>query len=92
MEDRGKHLVLVDRWFPSSKLCSCCGSKNEKLELSTINWKCQECGAFHNRDQNASKNLLKEGLRQLKSKNVSIISTVGTTGSNACGDDIRLST
>lgn len=91
MEQQGKHLIRVDRWFPSSKLCSQCGWKNEELKLSDRLWTCQKCNIIHERDKNSSKNLLKEGLKQLKEKNIKILSTVGTTESHACGDDVRLS-
>ena len=89
LEQQGKHLILVDRWFPSSKQCSHCGNKNKELKLSERIWTCKNCGSIHNRDKNASKNLLIEGYKQLKMQNVSIISTVGTTGSHAREDDVR---
>ena len=50
-------LRRVDRYFPSSKLCSDCGTKNSKLKLSDRQWVCIECGTIHDRDYNASKNL-----------------------------------
>lgn len=53
----GVELRQVDRFFPSSKLCSECGAKNKLLKLSDRNWTCQECGTVHDRDFNASKNL-----------------------------------
>ena len=91
--ERG-HLVLVDRFFPSSKLCSHCGYKNEDLKLSERSWTCPECNTFHDRDVNASINLKKEGIRLLKENSIMIInnddtSTVGTTGSHAFGDRVR---
>lgn len=63
---RGRELIQVDRFFPSSKLCSCCGYKNEELELKDREWKCPSCGGNHDRDLNATKNILKEGQRILK--------------------------
>ena len=92
LDQQGKHLVLIDRWFPSSKLCSTCRWKNNHLKLSDRVWTCPKCGQTHHRDKNASKNLFHEGLKQLRKLNVKIISTVGTTESYACGDDVRLST
>ena len=94
MEWLGKHLILVDRFFASSKLCSCCGWKNNNLILRERAWTCLECGTTHDRDENASVNLKNEGVRILKEeKHVTIIHddthTVGTTGSHAFGDDVR---
>ncbi len=91
MEAQGHHVIFVDRWFPSSKLCSSCGWRYEELKLSERSWICQVCGAIHNRDQNASKNLLKEGLKILSDQGILIISTVGATGSYAWEDHVRLS-
>lgn len=54
---RGGHLVLADRWFPSSKLCSCCGHRLETLDLFTRTWSCSICGTSHDRDVNAAINL-----------------------------------
>jgi putative transposase len=59
----GKKVVKVDRWFASSKICSCCGWKNEKLTLSDRVFECLACGLKKDRDLNASKNILKEALR-----------------------------
>lgn len=49
-------IVLIDRWYPSSRLCSYCGIKNDMLRLSERNWMC-ECGVRHDRDVNAAINL-----------------------------------
>jgi putative transposase len=59
----GKEVVKVDRWFASSKTCSCCGWKNENLTLSDRVFECLACGLKKNRDLNASENILKEALR-----------------------------
>jgi putative transposase len=53
----GKELVKVDRWFPSSKTCQCCGYIVESLPLSIREWTCPECGAIHDRDWNAAINI-----------------------------------
>ncbi|MFF4104159.1 RNA-guided endonuclease InsQ/TnpB family protein [Streptomyces sp. NPDC001903] len=57
----GRNLVVVDRWFPSSKLCSHCGSLAGKMPLSVRTWTCEGCGTTHDRDVNAAKNLLAAG-------------------------------
>jgi putative transposase len=53
----GATVIVADRWFPSSKLCSSCGVKNEALALSQRIWTCQSCGTPHDRDRNAALNL-----------------------------------
>lgn len=53
----GTRLVIADRWYPSSRLCSVCGWKNEALTLKDRQWTCPECGACHDRDLNAALNL-----------------------------------
>ena len=58
----GKELVKVNRFYPSSKTCNCCGWINKNLKLSEREWTCK-CGKKHNRDLNASINILKEGLK-----------------------------
>lgn len=53
----GTRLVIADRWYPSSRLCSSCGWKNEALTLRDREWVCHGCGAQHDRDHNAAMNL-----------------------------------
>ena len=68
MEDRGGILIKVPRTYPSSQLCSCCGSQNSKVkDLSIRAWTCPECGAVHDRDVNAAVNILAKGLEMLAS-------------------------
>jgi putative transposase len=62
---RGRTLVVVDRWYPSSKTCSSCQHKLERLTLNIRGWACPHCGADHDRDHNAAKNLLAEGIASL---------------------------
>ncbi|MCX4793316.1 transposase [Streptomyces sp. NBC_01242] len=57
----GREVIAVDRWFPSSKLCSACGTLTEKMPLHVRTWTC-DCGTTHDRDVNAAKNLLAAGL------------------------------
>ena len=58
----GKKIVTISRWFPSSQLCSTCGISSGKKPLSIREWTCEHCGTHHDRDINASINILKEGL------------------------------
>src|SRR6266516_5807956 len=58
----GRHLVVIDRWYPSSKTCSACGHLLAELSLSTRTWQCPSCGTRHDRDINAAKNILAAGL------------------------------
>ena len=53
----GGALIVADRWYPSSKLCSDCDAKNQTLTLSERTWTCASCGTFHDRDMNAARNL-----------------------------------
>jgi putative transposase len=57
----GRDLVVVDRWFPSSKLCSACGTLQGRMPLNVREWTCA-CGATHDRDVNAARNILAAGL------------------------------
>jgi putative transposase len=57
----GRELQLVDRYFPSSKRCSDCHHVLESLPLSVREWTCPCCGAFHDRDLNAAKNIMAAG-------------------------------
>jgi putative transposase len=61
-EAAGRDLVVVDRWFPSSKTCSACGLLLDTLPLQVRDWTCPGCGATHDRDVNAARNILAAGL------------------------------
>lgn len=70
----GREIIKIDTWYPSSQICSNCGHKDGKKALSIREWTCSVCGVKHDRDINASINILNEGLR-LYNEN----KTVGTT-------------
>ena len=61
LAERGKTLVKIDRWFPSSKMCHVCGAINKNLALGDREWDC-ECGEHHTRDVNAAINIRNVGL------------------------------
>ena len=58
----GRNLIKIDRYYPSSQLCNCCGYKNTKLDINDRIWLCPSCNTLLDRDYNASLNILKEGL------------------------------
>jgi putative transposase len=74
----GRRLVVIDRWYPSSKTCSTCGHLLAQLSPSTRHWTCPSCRARHDRDRNAAKNILAAGLAVAR----------GSPG-DACGAGVR---
>jgi len=72
---RGGQVVVVDRWYPSSKTCSCCGYRLDHLALGIRQWVCAGCGAHHDRDLNAAINL----------ENMAVSSTVPACGGEGTG-------
>jgi len=64
----GRHVVEIDSWFPSSKLCNVCGYKKDDLTLKDREWICPTCGTNHDRDFNAAINIENEGNRLLINK------------------------
>jgi putative transposase len=58
----GRELVVIDRWYPSSKTCSACGHLLDRLPLNVRSWTCPSCGAAHDRDVNAARTILAAGL------------------------------
>lgn len=79
-EQNDKQVIKIDRWYPSSKTCHNCGWVNEGLQLSDRQWVCPHCGEIIDRDINAAKNILSEGIRKI---------SVGHTDYTD-GDGIRL--
>jgi putative transposase len=71
----GRELVGIDRWYPSSKRCSDCGHTVKSMPLKVREWTCPECGAIHDRDINAARNVLAAGLA---------VSALGENVSPAC--------
>src|SRR4028118_784151 len=65
LDREGKVLVEIDRWFPSSKLCSNCHYQISEMPLDVRTWTCPSCGTHHDRDENASQNIRAEGIRML---------------------------
>ncbi len=74
---RGGVVVVADQWFASSKLCHCCGWKNEALTLKDRVWTCGECGIEHDRDENAAVNL----------ENYAVGHTAASSAVAACGGE-----
>ena len=66
LAERGGKLVKVDKFFPSSQICHCCGCRNPEVrDLRIREWICPDCGAVHDRDTNAAINIRTEGMRLL---------------------------
>ena len=65
LAEQGKQLVIIDKWYPSSKLCHICKHENKELTLADRNWTCPHCGTELDRDVNAAINIKNEGCRIL---------------------------
>ena len=63
-QEHGRDMVVINRWTPTSQTCSACGYRDDKKALSIRQWRCPECGAIHDRDVNAAKNILAAGLAE----------------------------
>ncbi|MBD2431790.1 MULTISPECIES: RNA-guided endonuclease InsQ/TnpB family protein [Fischerella] len=81
LERSGGKLIEINRWFPSSKLCSNCHYQISELPLDVRTWTCPSCRTHHDRDGNAAINIRAEGIRMLSSS--------GTGEANANGEDVR---
>jgi putative transposase len=76
LERKGGELIEIDRWFPSSKLCSNCFYQVSEMPLDVREWTCPHCGTHHDRDGNAAINIRAEGIRMIKAEG-SAVSAVG---------------
>jgi putative transposase len=74
----GRRLIVIGRWYPSSKTCSACGHVLAHLSLKVRQWTCPSCGTRHDRDLNAAKNILAAGLAVARD-----------SPGDACGADVR---
>ncbi len=72
LEKKGGKLVEIDRWFPSSKLCSNCYHQIDELSLDVREWTCPHCGTHHDRDGNAATNIRAEGIRMLQADGTAV--------------------
>lgn len=61
----GRQPVVIDRWYPSSQICSTCGKRTGRKSLNIREWTCPYCGTHHDRDVNAAKNIQAAGLAVL---------------------------
>jgi putative transposase len=80
-EKFGSQLVIIDRWYPSSRTCSACGQVAASMPLSVREWTCDGCGTTHDRDINAAINIERIGLAVLNCP------TASSAGSNDCGEE-----
>jgi putative transposase len=88
LERKGGLLVEIDRWFPSSKLCSNCSHKMDEMPLDVRVWTCPHCGVHHDRDENAAINIRAEGIRILELAASQSVTAGGNPGT-AVGGEVR---
>ncbi|MHC5933578.1 RNA-guided endonuclease InsQ/TnpB family protein [Nostoc sp.] len=86
LERKGAKLVEIDRWFPSSKLCSNCFYQISELSLDVREWTCPHCGIHHDRDGNAAINIRAEGIRMLALREPERIKAEGSAVSAVGGE------
>ncbi len=77
LDQKGGKLVEINRWFPSSKLCSHCYHQVDKMPLDIRNWTCPNCGTYHDRDGNAATNIRAEGIRMLQTDGTAVSANGG---------------
>jgi putative transposase len=88
LERKGGKLVEINRWFPSSKLCSNCCYQVDEMPLDVREWTCPHCGTHHDRDGNAAANIRAEGIRMLALSAAERLQADGTAVS-AGGEEVR---
>lgn len=71
LAEQGKYYIVIDKWYPSTKTCRHCGSKNPDVQLGQMEWVCPHCGAVIDRDLNAAINIRNEGLRTFYEERIS---------------------
>ncbi len=81
----GTRIVLADRWYPSSKLCSTCGTRNGELTLNERTWTCVGCGTTHDRDVNAAVNLQRLATGALAARSALPEANTAATSDTAAG-------
>ena len=67
---KGVKITFIDKWYPSSKTCSVCGTVNETLNLRDRSWQCADCATTHDRDRNAAINIYRVGASTLEGEDV----------------------
>ena len=67
---KGGTVKFIDKWYPTSKTCSVCGTVNEALNLRDRSWECTDCGTIHDRDRNAAINIYRVGASTLEGEDV----------------------
>lgn len=77
LERKGGKLIEIDRWFPSSKLCSNCFYQVSEMPLNVREWTCPHCGTHHDRDGNAAVNIRTEGIRMLQADGTAVFAVGG---------------
>jgi putative transposase len=90
----GRQVKRTDPWSPTSKTCSCCGYKLKDLSLSTRAWQCPECGAKHDRDVNAARNILSfctAGNAEINARGLdqNLVANTGSPGLPTIQDETR---
>lgn len=85
----GRTFTQVDRWFPSSQICSACGERDGPKPLHVREWTCPACGVLHDRDHNAAKNILMEGRRVAAGRKPGVGTPREAETGNARGAQVR---
>lgn len=88
-EEAHRIVKIISRWFPSSKQCNTCGNLNSKLTLSDREWTCECCKSKHDRDLNAARNILQEGLRLNKAAGGHSEAAMSKTLQNEHGETVK---